>query len=266
MADQTVAVSPFSFVMNNPVMLTDPDGRLISGDTAMVNKLVSTAGSLVKSEKDKQSRIQSRIDKREAKGKGTAGLERRMDRSRERVSELKGLASDISELKKSAQEYHVSSNWAAVPGADGVTEYNAKTGAIDINISASYGLAGLAHELTHAYQYDQGLTDMQLNGNLGYLHDITDEQSAYRRQFAIKSGSLENIQQMSEITDSWVRARSINYTLLPAYSLTTNSSLRIIIMTHRAADPNNTNSANVIDGAKSYKDVRQTIFPNFISR
>ena len=26
----------------------------------------------------------------------------------------------------------------------------------------------------------------------------------------------ENIQQMSEITDSWVRARSINYTLLPA--------------------------------------------------
>jgi RHS repeat-associated protein len=35
LADQTPSVSPYVFVMNNPIMLIDPDGRTISGDTAM---------------------------------------------------------------------------------------------------------------------------------------------------------------------------------------------------------------------------------------
>ncbi|MCG7860235.1 hypothetical protein MD537_24860, partial [Flavihumibacter sediminis] len=98
-------------------------------------------------------------------------------------SEIDGLLSDISSLRSSTQNYHVNSNWSNTSnsGNDGEIAYNPATGSVDINISASYGMAGLAHELTHGAQFDRGATDLKANGSgRGYLHDLTDEVSAFK--------------------------------------------------------------------------------------
>lgn len=266
LAYQTPSVSPYVFVMNSPIMLIDPDGQTISGDTAMVKRLESAAGKIQKSEEASQARLQKRIDKREAKGKNTDGLKGRLAESQARVAEIKGLLSDISTLRSSTQDYHVNSNWTSTGGTDGETVYNPATGSIDVNISASYGIAGLAHELTHGAQFDQGLTDFNRNGiDRGYLHDITDEQSAYRRQFAIDSRSL-GLNSMFQITDSWVRGLNAQYQTLPGYGLNTGSQLNTIFIFHRAANPAVTYIPGFSDAIKSYKDVKTAIFSGFISK
>lgn len=91
-------------------MLIDPDGRTISGDTAMVAKLESAAGNIKKSEEARQARLQKRIDKREAKGKNTDRLQGKMAKSKAIVDEIDGLLSDISILRSSSQDYHINSN------------------------------------------------------------------------------------------------------------------------------------------------------------
>jgi RHS repeat-associated protein len=268
LADQTPSVSPYVFVMNNPIMLIDPDGRTISGDTAMLAKLESAAGNIKISEEARQGRLQKRIDKREARGKNTDRLQGKMLESQARVGEINGLLSDIRTLRSSTKDYHVNSNYTppAGSGISGETNYNQTTGSIDVNISASYGLAGLAHELTHAYQYDQGLTDFNRDGvNRGFLHDITDEQSAYRRQFAINSGSV-GLSHMWQITDSWVRGLNAEYKTLPAFGLNTNSYLHILFMVHRMVNPKVTYYPGLSDAIKSYKDAKKTIFSSYISR
>jgi RHS repeat-associated protein len=267
LADQTPSVSPFVFVMNNPIMLIDPDGRTISGDTAMVAKLESAAGSIKKSEEARQTRLQKRIDKREAKGKNTDRLQGKMAESKAIISEVDGLLSDINGLQGSTQDYHVNSNWTPPANStSGETIYNPTTKAIDINISSAYGLAGLAHELTHGAQFNRGLTDFKLDGSgRGYLHDITDEQSAYRRQFAINSGSL-GLNHMRQITDSWVRGLNAEYKTLPAFGMNTNTSLHILFMFHRAVNPSVNYYPGLSNGIKSYKDTKTTIFSGFISR
>jgi hypothetical protein len=254
--------------MNNPIMLIDPDGRTISGDTAMVAKLESAAGNIKKSEEARQARLQKRIDKRGAKGKNTDKLQGKMLESQARVGEINGLLSDIGTLRSSVQDYHVNSSYTPPTGSgiSGETIYNPTTGSIDVNISSSYGLAGLAHELTHAYQYDQGLTDFNRNGvDRGYLHDITDEQSAFRRQFAINSGSV-GLSHMWQITESWVRGLNTEYKTLPAFGVNTNTTLHNLFMFHRMVNPKVTYYPGLSDAIKSYKDAKKTIFLNFISR
>jgi RHS repeat-associated protein len=268
LADQTPSVSPFVFVMNNPIMLIDPDGRTISGDTAMVSKLESAAGNIKKSEEATQARLQKRIDKRDAKGKNTDRLQGKMADSKARLNEVNGLLSDIGTLRSSTQDYYINSNYTPPVGSgiSGETNYNPTTGSIDVNISASYGLAGLAHELTHAYQYDQGLTDFNRNGvDRGYLHDITDEQAAYRRQFAI-NGGLGGINHMWQITDNWVRGLNAQYQTLPAFDVNRTTSLHIMFMMHRMVNPAVTYYPSVSDAIKSYRDAKTTIFSNYISR
>ena len=267
LADQTPSVSPFVFVMNNPIMLIDPDGRTISGDTAMVAKLESAAGSIKKSEESRQARLQRRIDRREAKGKNIDRLQGKMFESKGIVSEIDGLLSDINGLRSSTQDYHVNSNWTPPSnGTSGETVYNPTTMAIDINISPSYGLAGLAHELTHGAQFDKGLTDFKLNGTgRGYLHDITDEQSAYRRQFTINSSSI-GLSHMWQITDSWVRGLNAEYKTLPAFGVNTKTSLHILFMGHRMVNPMVTYYPGLSNAMKAYKDTKTTIFSGFISR
>ena len=248
--------------MNNPIMLVDPDGRKISGDTAMVDKLENAAGSIIKSEEARQVRLQKRIDKRIAKDKSTDKLEAKMSDSKARVDEIKGLLSDISNLRKSTQEYHINSNWTptGVSGIDGETVYNPQTGAIDVNITASYGIAGLAHELTHAFQFDQGLTDFNLDGiNRGYLHDITDEQAAYRRQFAI-NGGIKGKSSRSQIADSCVRGLSTQHTYLPAFHMNKKAPLQKLFMFHGTINLKLTYYPSFGHAIKSYQDAKKYSF------
>ncbi|PVD53789.1 hypothetical protein DC498_04575 [Terrimonas sp.] len=155
---------------------------------------------------------------------------------------------------------------APASGADGFTSYNTQTKAIDINISQSYGIAGFAHEATHAYQFEKGETDFNRTTGVdrGFLHDMTDEISAYRRQFVINSKST-GVSSLSNITDSYIRGLNTAYKTLPSMSLNQNSTLHTINVAHRLTSgiiyiPNLGN-----DGIKRYIDVKSTTFSNYVS-
>ena len=261
LADQTPAVSPYVFVMNNPIMLIDPDGRTISGDTAMVAKLESAAGNIKKSQEARQARLQKRIDKREAKGKNTDGLQGKMAKSKAIVDEIDGLLTDISILRISSQEYHINSNWNG--NSDGVSVYIPTTKAIDINISSSYGLGGLAHELTHGGQYERKQTDFKIDGTgRGLLHDITDEAIAYRRQFAISGQNLSGVT-LQWLTSLKGKDGQLLYNTIPTMPLNTNSSVLLI---HIAQQQNNPLYRTTIPwpglntAAKTYIDAKNSYY------
>ncbi|GAB2669268.1 hypothetical protein GCM10027036_23410 [Flavihumibacter cheonanensis] len=267
LADQTPSVSPYTYVMNNPIMLIDPDGRTISGDTAMVSKLESQAGRIKKGEEARQARIQKRIDKRESKGKNTDRLQGNLAESKAIVSEIDGLLSDISSLRSSTQNYHVNSNWSNTSnsGNDGEIAYNPATGSVDINISASYGMAGLAHELTHGAQFDRGATDLKANGSgRGYLHDLTDEVSAFKRQYAIDRRTLSNVNSILNIDGAFVRSLDPTYQIMPSISLTTGSYLHPIFMSHRIVNP----AITIYPGHSlvKYRDSKTSMFKGFVSK
>ncbi|MFD2526653.1 hypothetical protein ACFSQD_12610 [Flavihumibacter stibioxidans] len=164
------------------------------------------------------------------------------------------------EFPASDQEYHINSNWTAPSGSgiDGEIAYNPATRAVDINISASYGIPGLAHELTHGAQFDRGQTDLKADGSgRGYLHDLTDEVSAFKRQFAINKKSVLNIDV------AYVRGLHPTYQTMPSTSLTTGSYLHSIFMAHRIINP----KVSYYPGTTlKYRDSKKTVFTGFVSK
>lgn len=55
----------------------------------------------------------------------------------------------------------------------------------DIDLKGGYNAATLSHELKHAYQFETGNLSFGTGGTYsGFLHDLTDENEAYRRGHA----------------------------------------------------------------------------------
>ena len=268
LASQTPSISPYTYVMNNPLILIDPDGRKIGGDTAMVSRLEYQAGRIIHSEEQLQSRLQKRIDKREAKGKSVSNLNRRMLNSEGRVQELTSMMSEVGELRSSSQMYNIVGDYTPPLGIniDGEMVYNPTTGAIDVNISSNYGLAGLAHELKHAYQYEKGYTDLKIDGSgRGYLHDLTDETFAFRRQYAFDPRKFAVANSIFDINPNMIRGLNPQYSIRPSVSLTKYSTQKQIFSAHNLVNSAINYSPNIINGSVIYKYSYQT-FSGFISK
>ena len=268
LADQTPSYSPYVYVANNPIVLIDPDGRYFTGDTKMKDDLLDKAGDIYQSLDKKRGRLEKRVEKREAKGKSTERLKGKLEGVYEKQNEIAGLVSDIHGLALSSQEYHINSSYTHTSGSgDGFTSYNTTTKAIDINISKEYGLAGLAHEATHAYQFEKGKSDFNATTGVdrGYLHDMTDEISAYRRQFMITPKSV-GVNSLSKITDNYIRGLNAQYKTLPGSNLDRNSSLHAIFLSHRSYNSQITYYPGLSDAIKSYKDAKTSVFSGYISK
>jgi RHS repeat-associated protein len=183
MAEQVYSHSPYVYVANNPVGLIDPDGREFDGDVDFVKRIKDEAGSLIKSEERSQKNLQDRIDKRAAKGKSTANLERQLQDSKDKVGELNATITEIGEMDASETVYYVNSN----SSEDG-TNYDVKNGRVNIGVKNSSDYGAFSHELKHGYQFEKGLVDFEgKKGKPFVLYDITDEVSAYKREYAFGS-------------------------------------------------------------------------------
>lgn len=123
---------------------------------------------------------------------------------------MDGVKGEISVLAASDQVYNVVTSSrlnesGAIPGTGTTvagTNYNPSTGAIDITIS-SYKAGLFAHELLHAYQFENGEISLGASGERGqpFLLDKTDEVAGYARQGLF--GSDENVTGASSLPDRY---------------------------------------------------------------
>jgi RHS repeat-associated protein len=269
MADQILFVSPYVYVMNNPVSLVDPDGRYFTGDTTMRDRLLEWVGDTYISLSNRRKRLGAKLLERTTQGKNTDKLKRKIDNINEQQLEVAGIAEDIIGLNLSAQEYHINTSYMPKEGdVSGYMSYDSKTGAVVVNISQSYGLAGFAHEAGHAYQFEKGRIDLnRTTGDRGPLVDITDEIAAYRKQYVVNPGSLGGkVNSLAGITSSFVRSLHNEYKNMPEISLTQSTSLVVINFAHQMASgitylPNLGGS-----GYKKYIDVKASTFKNYVSK
>lgn len=126
-------------------------------------------------------RLESRANQRAAAGKNTTGIQRRIDGAQNTIDGLKSMLGEISELAMSKQEYNVVTNKSFSNNISGTTNFNFKTGAVEIAFNGNS--SSLAHELKHGTQFENGQFSVgpKLPDGSNLLYDKYDEVEAYNR-------------------------------------------------------------------------------------
>lgn len=99
----------------------------------------------------------------------------------------------------------------------------------------------------------------------GFLHDITDEVAAFRRQYAFDPSKLAAANNIVQITSSFVKGLNPQYGTLPNSSLHTTTSQYIIFLSRHMVNPMATYYPSETGAIKNYKDSK-TLFSSFIWR
>ena len=152
MSDKYPSLSPYAYCAWNPVKLIDPDGMKF--DTASL-KIVSL--------------FKENIDKRM----------RDIDITESDRKELNDALSELKTLEESDQLYKIKNIGKNYDMVSGGTDFDISDFSVLIEYDGEIGT--LAHELKHAFQYENKELSFGRYGNIGELYDIYDEIEAYKR-------------------------------------------------------------------------------------
>ena len=150
-ADKYPFISPYAYCVWNPIRLTDPTGDTIDSESQQY---------LAEFRKKTQEFMEIHPQHRKVYEKALA---------------------ELSALENSTQMYHIEKSNNFSYNQSGETTYDLRNNRV--NIAFRDGYENLAHELVHAFQFEDGeMSFSRSNGKSGVLYDLTDERDAYERE------------------------------------------------------------------------------------
>ncbi len=183
LAEKYIAISPYTYVSNNPIFYIDLDGMKIGDGKEIYEAFKKEAEDKVERLKmiTSQLRIAASLARSEGKRGKARGLERQLNYRKEDLDLAKEVLSGLSDLYNSdvTYNYYLNCGNEIADDAGGETSYNLEMHEIDIQIRGGYSVGSIAHESAHAVQYQNGKISFDESGKRGgALYDLVDEYEA----------------------------------------------------------------------------------------
>ena len=181
-------LSPFIYCAGNPLKYTDVTGRkFTAGAEVFVKRLTDEISARMFKLEKEIANINSQLSQDNLSLKERKRLDKKMTKATQKKDTYKGIREEINTLRKSNQLYDIrlddssstpSNLYTNMGGEDkSSTSFDMENNSVLIKLSDN-SLGMIAHELKHAYQFENG----ELNfGSGNILNDIHDEMEAIDR-------------------------------------------------------------------------------------
>ncbi|MBI3518103.1 MAG: hypothetical protein HY062_01930 [Bacteroidetes bacterium] len=191
--------SPYVSMGNSPITNTDLFGdKFDEGSQKKVDELKTDIDKVSSGYQKQADKITAKL----AKGPISERQQKKLNELNSRINELSTAKTEIGVMEKSDQLFKLQATTAAV----GETAYDVTDGSILIKYKDD---ANLVHELKHGHDALNKNSIFYGKGGQSLLGDITDEVSAYKREFAfsgrIASSMNGNLSGINSITAQYVK-------------------------------------------------------------
>ena len=186
-------VSPYVYCAGNPVDFVDVEGMIFTQESY---ELLQVLWDTIQKMRDRNERAIERHQAKLYESGISKGKERRQIKKiaklMSRNSALDEVLVEVDEMASSSQTYNLvySDEYNTDTEYRGGSKYNVSTGEYDMLIPQGGGVAMIAHELKHGYQFETGTMSYSKHSYLFY--DKIDEVDAYARG-AIFGGSTYTV-------------------------------------------------------------------------